>query len=193
MRIVLGSQSPRRREILSYFNLPFDVARPDFDEEAIPFAGDPAAHATQLALGKARSLVGDHPYQPILAADTVVFREGQIYGKPRDHDDARKMLSELSGQWHSVFTALAVIYQGEERAGCQETRVRFHELSEDQLERYLTEVPILDKAGAYAIQTAGGIVVREIQGCYYNVMGLPLQSLTELLLPLGIDLWNRLR
>jgi len=193
MRLVLGSQSPRRHEILSYFTLPFDVCKPDFDESSLAYNGDPKSHATELAMGKARSLASKFPDRPILTADTVVYREGKVYGKPTDIQHAKEMLTELSGEWHSVFTALALTYRGEESSRCHETRVQFHHLSLDQLEKYVNEVPVSDKAGAYAIQTAGGIVARRIEGCYYNVMGLPLEALAELLLPLGIDLWNHLR
>ena len=193
MRLILGSQSPRRHEILSFFSLPFDACPPDFDESTIAFKEDPCEYATLLALEKARSLAIRFPDQPILTADTVVYRDGTVYGKPADTEHAKEMLSNLSGEWHSVFTALALLYRGTESFRCQETRVEFHSMSPDQIDNYIQQVPIFDKAGAYAIQTAGGIIVRRIDGCYYNVMGLPLQALAELLLPLGMNLWDHLR
>lgn len=193
MPLILGSQSPRRREILSYFTLPFTAASPDFDEESIVFDGDPQKFAIEIARGKAIALAPVFPNDPILTADTVVYREGKVYGKPRDDDDALRMLQELAGHWHSVFTALTLKTQTEEHTICQETRVQFQAANKHQLQQYHKQIHCLDKAGSYAIQTAGGLITQRIDGCFYNVMGLPLAGLSQILSKIGIDLWDYLK
>lgn len=193
MTIVLGSQSPRRREILSFFSLPFTQASPHFDEESVPFNGDPAQFAITISRGKAISLQPLFPKEIILTADTVVYREGKAYGKPSNDAEALAMLRELAGKWHSVFTALTIKTAAEEHSLCQESRVEFFAATDEQLKRYHQGIHCLDKAGSYAIQGAGGILVRRIDGCYYNVMGLPLHGLATLLDKVGIDLWNHLQ
>lgn len=193
MELILGSQSPRRREILSYFSLPFKQVSPDFDEEAIPFQGDPKAFAETLSRGKAESLHEKFSHQVILTADTVVCREGKNYGKPKDDEEAFQFLTELSGQWHSVFTSLTVCSKGSYFQSTAETRVLFNRLSKEQIKTYIRQLHFLDKAGGYMIQGAGSLIVNKIEGCYYNVVGLPLNALAEVLGKVGIDLWNFLK
>ena len=193
MQFILGSQSPRRGEILNFFNLPFKQVSPHFDEEAIPFNDPPEEYVKILAQGKGHSLVAQFPNALILTADTIVYRKGKMYGKPRDFQEAFLFLKELSGQWHSVFTGLSVSFQGQHFQEVEETRVLFNSLTEEQMRHYLQALHLFDKAGGYMIQGAGSLIVKCIEGCYYNVMGLPLNALCSVLHRAGIHLWEHLK
>lgn len=192
MQLILGSQSPRRREILNFFHIPFKQVSPNFDEESIPFHHNPQEYVQILAKGKADSLSQKFPEAIILTADTIVYREGKIYGKPANRDEALLFLKELSGNWHSVFTALTVFFKGENVQTLEETRVLFNALTDQQIEDYQTHLHLSDKAGGYMIQGAGSLIVKRIEGCYYNVMGLPINALYSTLKRAGIDLWKQL-
>lgn len=192
--LILGSQSPRRREILGYFDLPFEVHTPDFDERSIPFEGNPIAYVNTLAEGKAHSLAQQFTDLPILTADTIVYYSGQVYGKPHHEVQAREMLRELSGHWHSVYTGIAVYYQGQMHSRAEETKVLFHTLTEEQIALYQQKLHLYDKAGSYQLQMAGGLIVQKIEGCYYNGIGLPLNTTCQLLKEVAhIDLWSYLK
>lgn len=193
MQIILGSQSPRRREVLNYFAIPFKQVSSDFDEDSIPFAGDPIIFANQLSKAKADVLFPRFPQDLILTADTVVYRKGKVYGKPRDHQEAIGFLKELAGNWHSVFTSLTLRHQDREYQLVDETKVLFNPLTEQQMETYYQKIPYADKAGGYMIQEAGALIIKRIEGCYYNVLGLPINSLQQLLKQMGIDLWDYLK
>lgn len=193
MRIILGSQSPRRKEILGFFSLPFEQIKPDFDEEKIEFQGDAIAYAQTLSEGKAAAIAQKHHQAIIITADTVVFCRGKIYNKPADDKEAFHMLSELVGNWHSVFTSLTVRTDADQYSKVEETRVLFHPLSAQQIRLYHTAFNSTDKAGGYGIQMAGSLIVERMEGCFYNVMGLPINALKELLLKIGIDLWDYLK
>jgi septum formation protein len=187
---ILGSQSPRRKEILGYFSIPFEQISSDFDEEAIPFEGDPAAYATKLALGKSKALQNQHPDAFILTADTVVFCNGKIYNKPKDEEEAFQFVTELQGKWHSVFTAVSLTCEGKEHHTTEESRVLFNSLTPEQIRHYHNKIHWADKAGGYAIQLGGGLIIKKIDGCYYNIMGLPINSVRFLLMKFGIELWD---
>lgn len=193
MHLILGSQSPRRREILGFFNLPFKQVSPDFDEESIPFQDNPEEYAQVLAKGKADSLATKFPSSIILTADTIVYKDGQIFGKPRDEQEALQFLKELSGKWHRVFTGLTVSSQGKDFQAVEETRVLFHSLSEEHMQAYHRIHAFADKAGGYMIQGSGSLIVKRIDGCYYNVMGLPINALQSVMQKVGIDLWEHLK
>jgi septum formation protein len=193
MRLILGSQSPRRKEILSYFSLPFEQIFPDFHEESIHFNGDPSAYVLEVSRGKAASLSHLHPKSLILTADTTVYRKGKIYGKPESKEQAFEFLKELSGVWHTVFSAVTVRRESEEYSEVEKTDVLFNELSDSQIHRYLEAQHSYDKAGGYAIQKSGGIIVRKIEGCFYNVVGLPINAVHTLFLRFGIDLWDYIK
>lgn len=190
--IILGSQSPRRKEILSFFKIPFRQASPNFDEEAVPFEGDPAVYAQTLARGKALSLKPLFPKALIITADTVVYRQGKLYGKPMDEEHGFKMLSELAGQWHTVYTAVTVSSKGKEYSAVEGTKVLFNALAPEQIRLYQRQLHCADKAGGYMAQAAGSLIINKIEGCYYNVVGLPINTLTALLKEVEIDLWQHL-
>lgn len=191
-KIILGSQSPRRREILSYFTLPFDQITPPFDEESISFTGDPMKFVNDIARGKAEALKKQYPQSVIITADTAVYCQGKVYGKPAHDAEAFKALCELVGHWHSVFTGVAVAFDDKIEVKAEETRVLFNALTPQQIRHYQRQIHGADKAGGYAIQSAGGLIVKKIEGCYYNVMGLPINTLYEMLLHAQIDLWDYL-
>jgi septum formation protein len=193
MRLILGSTSPRRREILTYFSLDFEQVSPDFDEEAVPFCGEPSSFVQMLAEGKALSLNKSYSDALILSADTIVYREGKIYGKPKNEEEAFHSLQELQGSWHSVFSGVTVWKDGKSLSSSEETKVLFNALSPVQIKRYLNALHWADKAGGYAIQLAGSLIVKKIEGCYYNVMGLPINTVNHLLHEMGIDLWDHLQ
>ncbi len=193
MQLILGSQSPRRREILSYFNIPFKQVSSHFDEDSIPFEGNPQEYVKILAQGKLNSLISQFPSSVILTADTIVYKDGKIYGKPRDEQEAYQYLKELSGKWHSVFTGLSIYSQGKIFETLEETRVLFNSLTEEQMQIYHHIHEFADKAGGYMIQGSGSLVVKRIEGCYYNVVGLPINALCAVLNHAGIDLWKHLK
>ena len=191
--IILGSQSPRRREILNFFSLPFKQISSDFDEAQVVFSGDPKAFAKEVARRKALCFNEKFPKDVILTADTVVYARGKLFMKPESLKEAAGMLFELSGKEHQVFTGVCVCRGNEEFSDVEETRVLFNELTEPQIKAYHQHFNPLDKAGGYAIQKGGSLIVKRIEGCYYNIMGLPLQTVRRLLLKVGIDLWDYFR
>lgn len=190
VRLILGSQSPRRKEIMSFFSLPFEQIPSDFDEEAVPFEGDPVAYVKTITKGKSRTLSKLFPKALILTADTTVYFNGKIYNKPKDEEEAFKALSDLSGNWHSIHTAVSVCKDGVEHCGAEETKVLFNPMTADQIRHYHSRIHWADKAGGYAIQMGAGLVVSKIEGCFYNAMGLPINTVRALLLKHGIELWD---
>lgn len=191
--LVLGSNSPRRKEILEFFSIPFTQASSQFDEDLIPFHQNPDQFAKTIARSKGHALLHQFPNQIILTADTIVTLNGKYFGKPKNTEDAIEMLSFLSGKEHFVYTALCVIHKNQEFTGIEKSLVELHQLSQDQIVNYIKTIPSFDKAGGYAIQKCGSLIVKRIEGCYYNIMGLPIQTLQQLLLQVGIDLWHYIK
>jgi len=187
MKLILASASPRRAEILHSAGLPFTVLSAAVDETPVP--GESAQQMVQrLAMAKVE-LAAARAVGPaiVIAADTVVMLEGTIMGKPRTTDDARQMLEKLSGRTHSVITGVALIRlpDAERREFLETTQVHFGTLDENEIVRYLSSGEPFDKAGAYAIQGRAGRYIPRIEGCYYNVVGLPLARLCTALASLG--------
>lgn len=190
-RLILASQSPRREALLRQVGLEFDVT-PSTVEEQIPEGLSPAEAARKLAEEKARSVASRRTEGLVIGADTVVVVDGQILGKPADSQEARAMLRRLSGREHQVITGIAVVdaATGHERSDSVTTAVRFAPLSEQVIDRYVATDEPLDKAGAYAIQGFGALLIESINGDYYNVVGLPLRRLAELLGEFGYDAYQ---
>jgi nucleoside triphosphate pyrophosphatase len=187
MRLILASTSPRRAQILRDAGLVFSIISSAVDETPIPGEA-PGELVLRLANAKAE-LVAARSVGPaiVVAADTVVVLEGQILGKPRSTDDARHMLEKLSGRTHSVVTGVSLIRlpDVEPRSFVETTLVHFDRLSANEITRYLATEEPHDKAGAYAIQGRAGRYIPRIEGCYYNVVGLPLSRLLTELHELG--------
>lgn len=184
--LVLASSSPQRRAILARLGVRFEVVEPDVEELE---EGDAEVVARENAVRKLRAVrerlaLRADPYDgPVLAADTVVTLDGRLYGKPSDEADARSMLSSLAGRRHSVLGAIALADGGGsgERVAVARTEVLFRELRADLLDWYLATGEWRGRAGGYAIQGAGAALVREIEGDYENVVGLPLARLLDIL------------
>lgn len=191
-RLVLASASPRRAELLTTLGLRFSVQPADIDESVLD-GEDPAAYVERVARAKAAAIAAADPDVVVVAADTTVVLDGAIFGKPRDGDEARSMLRRLSGRDNQVLTGVAVIAAGRVVARVAATTVSFSVLDDADIDWYVTTGDLLDKAGAYAIQGAGGLFVTGIDGSYHNVVGLPLDTLRELVAQVGFDLlaWTR--
>ena len=186
--LILASASPRRRELLETLSLSFRVMPAHVDERPYP-AEAPEAYVARLARSKAENLAARFRSAWVLGADTVVVLERRILGKPADAAAARDMLSSLSGREHTVMTGVAVVRRdtGVARADVVSTRVRFHDLRAADIEAYIATGEPFDKAGAYAIQGKGGQFVAALEGCYNNVVGLPLERAMALLRSAGYD------
>ncbi|HRD56213.1 MAG TPA: nucleoside triphosphate pyrophosphatase, partial [Parachlamydiaceae bacterium] len=157
---ILGSSSPRRKEILNFFSIPFTVHASYFDESTIPVEKDPIAYAKSLAKAKLLELKDQFAESTILTADTIVYCNGKVYNKPKDETEAFQALLELQGKWHSVFTALC-LYKGKDKKIfdiAEETRVLFNPLNEDQIKQYHSKIHFLDKSGSYTIQQGAGLI-----------------------------------
>ena len=183
MKLILASSSPRRAEILANAGLPFTVVSSAVDESPSP-GEKPAALVQRLANAKA-DLVTARAVGPaiVLADDTVVVLDDKILGKPSSTEDARHMLQQLSGRTHSVLTGVALVRlpDGERRQFIESTLVHFRPITDEELAAYLATGEPYDKAGSYAIQGLAGRYIPRIEGCYFNVVGLPLSRvLTEL-------------
>ena len=181
-KIILASQSPRRKQLLQWAEQPFDVIISESDESYNP--GDSFSNiAIHIARNKARAVQKKSGSAlPILAADTIVICNNLIIGKPKDKDEAVGFLKQLSGNTHTVITGVVVLQGNNEKYFADETRVTFHELSNDQINFYVEKYKPYDKAGAYAIQEWIGVVgIKKIEGDFYNVMGLPVSRVIKLL------------
>jgi septum formation protein len=182
MNLVLASQSPRRRELLAILGYPFTVVPSSIDET--PAAGeDPATFAIRVAREKGMEVASRLSQSIIISADTVVSIDNQILGKPADEKDAARMLRQLSGRVHSVLTAVTIVNQPKEESleGLDRTQVWFSPLTDQQIFDYIRGENVFDKAGAYAIQGYAGVYIPKIEGNYFNVMGLPLPMVYQLL------------
>lgn len=183
MEIILASQSPRRKEILSLLEIPFKIMVSDADEtveEGLP----PYFIAESLSLKKAAAVAKNIDADAIvIGADTIVVADGKILGKPKDAEDASLMLSALSGKWHEVISGVTVIHttSAKSESFYVATKVKFCELSPEEIADYVATGDSCDKAGAYGIQGVASKFVEEIHGDYFNVVGLPLSKLYQVL------------
>ena len=186
-QIILASASPRREHLLREMGLRFLVVRPD-DIEELSGGAAPDVLAMHNAQRKARAVAGRHPDSIVIGADTIVVLAGKIFGKPRDREDAGRMLGQLAGQRHEVITGVCLIHRSldTELLFADTTRVWMRPLSPAKISDYLAKVNPLDKAGAYAIQEFGEGIVERIDGSYSNVVGLPIERLRATLERLGM-------
>lgn len=178
--IVLASGSPRRRQLLEMLRIPFRVMAPDVDEQVL--AGEGAeAYVTRLSRVKAEAIAARAPEDVVLAADTTVVLEGEIFGKPDSAAHAVAMLMRLQGRTHEVMTAVAVMRGGDVAQALDVSRVTFRAADEPTLAAYVATGEPLDKAGAYAIQGLGAPLIERVEGDFFGVMGLPLRLALDLL------------
>ena len=188
MDIILASKSPRRRALLEQMGVrDFRIVTPDIDEHMdrdLP----PAELVRQISLEKAQAVAAQaDPNTVVIAADTVVALDGVVLGKPADKEEAFRMLSLLSGNRHQVYTGLTVLRGEQVFSQWEETAVTFRSLTAEEIEAYIATGEPMDKAGAYGIQGYGALFIQGISGDYYNVMGLPVCRLGQILGQLGMD------
>jgi septum formation protein len=186
-KLILASGSPRRAEILRAAGWPFDAVAADIDE-SLHEGENAVSYVKRLALTKAQTVAGRFTKGYILGADTTVVVDGELLGQPLDDDDARRMLRLLSGKWHEVLTGVALLRVGPEAqvlVDHETTRVRFAEMSDEEIDWYVSTGEPRGKAGAYGIQGPAALFVKEIAGDYFNIVGLPLRLVYELVSRLG--------
>lgn len=183
-KLILASASPRRAEILTAVGWAFEKQIADIDETEFP-GEKPEDYVRRLAREKALAVAGKNTNALILGADTIVVIENQIIGKPKDVEDARRMLRMLSGNWHEVLTGIALVKveegKFETKVDLQKTRVKFAALSDVEIEFLIERGEPLDKAGAYAVQAQAALFIEQIEGDYWNVVGLPVSLVYQLI------------
>lgn len=180
MELILASGSPRRRELLSLYTKNFTVCASDFDEAAVQ-ADTPALLVEKLARGKCLAVARQHPGCLVLGCDTVVDVGGEVFGKPRDEADARRMLAALSDRTHAVHTGVCVSDGARTESFADTCKVRFFALPQREIDAYVATAEPYDKAGAYAIQGRAALWLDALEGDYYTIMGLPLSRTVRLL------------
>ncbi|MGI6092110.1 MAG: septum formation inhibitor Maf [Veillonellaceae bacterium] len=187
MAIILASASPRRRELLAQIGCEFKVVTSDIIEDNEQNI-DPNQLAMAHAAAKAKAVaVLVNRDDVVIGADTIVVLDGKVYGKPVDVDDAKRMLLSLSGREHQVITGLAVAHRGLLFTDCAVTIVKMANLTAEDIDNYVASGEPMDKAGAYAIQGKGAVFIDGIEGCYSNVVGLPLRRLAKILAKVGVS------
>ncbi len=190
--LILPSSSFRRQELLTWLGIPFKSVTSDFPEEQIPFEefDDPEDFVKTIALGKVLVVEKQYPHSLIIGSDTTVVLDGKNYGKPKDLDDARRMLVELRGRTHAVYTAVVMHdgETGEKRVESVVTKVTFFSFSDQTLEKYIATSESLGKAGGYGFQGEGRQLVERIEGSATNCVGLPLLVVRDMLEDLGVQI-----
>ncbi|NLN88107.1 MAG: septum formation inhibitor Maf [Syntrophomonadaceae bacterium] len=188
-KIILASASPRRQSLLQQLGVEFTIS-PANIKENLSKSISPEQLVRTIAWQKARLVLQGLQDGIVIAADTVISWEGRVMGKPLDRDDAFAMLSQLSGHSHQVLTGVCVAEAGDETPdlAVESTSVFFRPLTKEDIDNYLSHEEWIDKAGAYAIQGCGALLVERIEGCFYNVVGLPLNQLNMMLRNKGMDL-----
>lgn len=192
MRLVLASSSPRRQQLMGLLSLPYDIVVKPVDE-SVGSNLRPEQVVCELAMRKARVVleegISGKKDSIVIGADTIVVLDGMILGKPKDREDAFRMLSRLQGRTHEVYSGVACLdaVTGKTMVDYCQTTVTIKPLTERQIERYIQTGEPMDKAGAYGIQGYGALIVEKIEGDYYNVVGLPLSRLSDMLAEFGIE------
>ncbi|QFT90054.1 Septum formation protein Maf [Bacillus sp. THAF10] len=171
--LILASGSPRRKELLKQVHLQFEVKVSNIEETYDPSLS-PEEIATSLAYQKAESVFQEHPEAIVIGSDTIVVLEDMVLGKPVDEAEARETLRKLSGSKHHVISGVAILSKEKQVTFYEKTAVTFWDLTEDEIEFYIQSGEPMDKAGSYGIQEVGAIFVKEIQGDYFSIVGLPL-------------------
>ena len=180
MAFILASQSPRRKELLQRILPEFKIVPAEIDEK-VNKDDTPIEYVQKMARKKAQQIAKDHPDEIIIGCDTIVALDNKILGKPVSREDGFSMLSELSGKTHDVYTSIVLLKKNQELATTVPAKVEFYELSDQEINCYLETDEYVDKAGAYGIQGQGALFVKQIEGDYYAIMGLPIASLYRML------------
>lgn len=180
MKIILASQSPRRKDILNKAGLRHKAVNHAFDENEVRFK-NPSQFVKECAFGKACSIREKYPEGLIIGADTIVYCRRSIIGKPNNKNDARRILKILSGRTHYVYSGISLILGEREIRDYVKTAVTFHKLNDSEIELYLEHADYMDKAGAYAIQEHASMFIEGIRGDYFNIVGFPLTCFREML------------
>ena len=186
MNVILASQSPRRKELLGLFHIPFCVRVADIDETMTPGAA-PYSEVARISRLKALA-VERNPDDLVIAADTIVVCDGHILGKPADEEAAKDMLRLLSGRDHQVMTGMTVLYRDRAAVVTEVTDIHFRDLTEKEVDDYVASGEPMDKAGAYGIQGGAALFCSRLEGDYYNVVGLPVCRLAQILKEMAPEL-----
>ena len=190
-RIVLASASPRREAILRQIGIDFEIIAPNISED-IDFCMSPETIAEQLSRKKAEDVASRLDGNTlIIAADTVVIKDGKVLGKPADNHAAYEMLKSLGGSWHKVITGFTIIDNSGDnppKVSHENTEVKMRELTDEDIKSYISSREPFDKAGSYGAQGLGALLVEELRGCYFNVVGLPIARIGKTLSEMGINL-----
>ncbi|MBM7097997.1 septum formation inhibitor Maf [Bacillus sp. H-16] len=179
-RLILASQSPRRKELLEQAGIPFHTISSQVEEKTDPTLS-PEELVVSLAMQKAEAVFKKNPENVVLGSDTVVSIDGRVLGKPSDKKEARDMLRMLSGRTHEVFTGVAVLSGDKTRTVCEKASVQFYDLSDEEIDGYIKSGEPFDKAGSYGIQGLGAVLVERISGDYFAIVGLPLAKTIRVL------------
>ena len=182
MNIILASGSPRRKEILENTNLQFSVITSDIDERIFENE-EPIQLVLRLAFEKCMSVAQNNPSDLVIGADTIVVLDNEILGKPKDEEEAFNMLSKLSNREHQVITGMSIVNLENEKkiVDYAISNVKFKKLTDQDIKDYISTKECLDKAGSYGIQGYGALLVEEIKGDYFNIVGLPISKLSDIL------------
>lgn len=186
-QLILASRSPRRRELLGRWKIPFTAVESHYEEDmTLPLP--PKRLAKVLSMGKAKSVATKYPNAIVVAADTFIAHRGKLMGKPKSVADAKQMLRQLSGRTHSVITGLAIIdtTTGQKVSKAVEAQITFRPITTREINAYVASGEPMDKAAAYAIQGIGSVIIKKIDGDYHGVMGLPLYQLAQELEKFGV-------
>ena len=191
MKLILASQSPRRKELLGLLGIPFEIQVSQADETMDP-DGDPASQVMEVSRRKAMAVRAEQE-DVVIAADTIVVCENQVLGKPKGEEDAYRMLRLLSGRDHQVMTGMTVLHKGEAVVCTEVTDIRFRDLSDREIWNYIRTGEPMDKAGAYGIQGGAALFAERISGDYYNVMGLPVCRLSQILREIAPEIMEEIQ
>ena len=191
-RLILATASPRRRQILQQAGIDFITVVSGFNEPDFQDNTMPEKYVMKCARGKAESVSSDFEEAVVIGADTIVVSNNRVLGKPADITEAFDYMKLLSGCEHDVYTGICIVdvMSGQKAVGYEKTSVLFRDLSDREISQYIHAINPLDKAGAYAIQGPGSMVVESIRGCYYNVVGLPVARIEKMMVSLNLSLFQ---
>ena len=189
MKLILGSTSTARCQLLKSLGLEFEVQSPKFDERSFAYAGDPVLYAKDLAYLKNESIdkSDDHI---VITCDTIVFHENEVFNKPQSYDEAFHMLKKLSGSTHQVISGMCCASKSKLFVAHDVTKVTFHRLSDEQIEKFLEDPAYLSRSGSYTLTGKGALLIKALEGSYENVIGLSFNTLSSLLNHWHISLWD---